>query len=331
MAEETIALTDEQAVEYGFATASDSTAQTTQVEEVKTETPAVETSTETTPPVDKPAESVSPEKVVEKPPTESEKSLYTPEEVAQILKEEVRTGKVLLDSSRLTPEGQLLQKSFQQGYGPKFEQAKRMKEDAERIQAEIAKEKREAENKRLFDEDVERFDEETAKRNELERKRDERIAQLEFENRQVRQRESSLQIRNDYRQVAPKFHVPDEQVYEDIILSSIVAGDMLNMEGAPRTIEESSAKFADALGFTNINNLWKIIKANPENYTTVRNKFINEYNQEKAKGNTVSASSAANVQTPTKKPSGDVDPNKSTMDLIREEFGIPDGEKINLV
>ena len=318
MDEQTIELTDEQAKEYGFTPANT---------ETTTEKPAVETQSVTIPPAtEKSAESTSPgiEKIP--PVTESGKTLYTPEEVVKILKEETATGKVLLDSSRLTPEGQLLQKSFQQGYGPKFEQAKKMKEEALQIKAEIEQTKKDAENQRILQKETDELGEDEAKRRLIERQRDERIARLEWENQQARQQSASMQIRDDYRKIAPKYFVPQDQEWEDMVLSNIVAGDLLKIDGAPTNIDDSSARVANIIGLTNIDNLWKIIRANPANETAVKNFYINGYVKDKAKGPTISSSSTTNIQKPPAKS----DPNKTPMDNILDRFGVKNFDEINL-
>jgi len=330
-------LSDEQAVQYGFAPASAPAVS----EPVQTETPAVaESAVAATPSTaEKPADSASPPPTKDTP-KEGEKPLYTPEEVAQILKEEEKTGKVLLDSSRLTPEGRLVQKSFQQGYGPKFEQAKREREEAvkmkaevERIRAEFEQAKREAENKRLFEKEAEELGEETARSNQERREMADRLERLESENRQARNRAATMQIEREYGQVSPKFNIPQDEVFGNIILGSIVGNDLRGADGTPRTIAESAELFANELGLTDghVDNMWRLIKANPTNYAAIKNTFINEYNQEKAKGPTVSPSSSANVKTVPPKPSDTVDPNKSTMDAVRELLGVPAGEEIKLI
>jgi hypothetical protein len=325
MASEQISLPDDLMAQY-FPSASTEAATPAQAE--TKEVPAAEAAPAITPPVvEKPTESGVTPKVAEVASVDGGKPLYTPEEVAQILKEEATTGKVILDSSRLTPEGRLLQKSFQQGYGPKFEQAAKMKAEAEKIRADIEREKREAANQKLFDKEAEEFGPEEAQRNLRERQRDEKIAMLEYENQQVRQREAGTQILNEYSKVSPKFHIPQDDDFTNMILGSIVGNDFRGINGYPKTIEESTAMFADKLGFTNVENLWKIIRANPDNETAVKNFYINQHIKDKAKGPTVSASSSANVQTEIKPTPG---AKKSIMDIAMEHFGVPAGEEIIL-
>ena len=328
MSNETMTLTDAQAAEFGFAPAS--TEPSTPVAAVEATNVAAVTPPVTTPPTDKPVESVSPK--TETPAAEG-KSLYTPEEIEEILKTDGT-----LDSSRLDANGKLLQKSFQRGTTQKFEQAKKMTEEAAKIRAdaesklaEFNRRQKEIEDQKVFQKEAEELgEEEAARRKEIREIREEQ-AQLRWERDQARQRESSMQIQDNFRQVAPKFFVPEGQVYQDIILSSIVAGDMLRVNGGspPRTIEESTAMFSDALGLTNVENLWKIIRANPENETAVKNYYFNEHVKSQAKGPTVSASSAANVQTP-KPPVDSIDPNKSTMDEVLSHFGVSKLNEINL-
>jgi hypothetical protein len=325
MAEEQISLPDNLAAQYGFAPAS------TEQAEAKTETPAAEATPAITPPaVEKPAESGVTPKVAEVAPGDGGKPLYTPEEIEEILKADGT-----LDSSRLDAQGKLLQKSFQRGTTPKFEQASKMREEAlkiraeaDKIRAEYEQAKRDAENKRIFDKEAEELGEDRAL--ELKEKREilDRMQRLEYENRQVKQREAGMQILNEYSKVSPKFHIPPDEDFTNMILGSIVGNDIRKVDGYPQTIEESTALFADKLGFTNVENLWKIIRANPENETAVRNFYINQHIKDKAKGPTVSPSSVANVQAEIKPP---VDNSKrDIMDAVREYFKVPAGEEIKL-
>jgi predicted nuclease with TOPRIM domain len=228
----------------------------------------------------------------------------------------------------LDAQGKLVQKSFQRGTTQKFEQAKKMMDEANRKLAEFEQKQREIENKKIFDKEAEELGEETALQRKELREIKEEQARLRWERDQAQQRETSLRIREDFRQVVPKFHIPQEQVFEDFILSRIVAGDMIRVGGEepPRDIEESAAQCADMLGLTNVENLWKIIRANPENELAVKNFYINNYVKEKAKGPTVSPSSTANVQTP--KPPADT---KDSMDAdVRAILGLQPGEQIIL-
>jgi flagellar biosynthesis GTPase FlhF len=333
MAENMMALSDEQAIEYGFAPAS-ATPEATNV--VETVTPAVvESAVAATPATaEKPADSTVPKPTTDTP-KEGDKALYTPEEIEEILKSDGT-----LDSSRLDANGKILQKSFQRGTTQKFEQAKREREEAakmkaevERIRSEFEQAKREAENQRLFEKEAEELGEEAARTNKERRDMQERLERLESENRQARNRAATMQIESEYRSVSPKFNIPQGEVFGNIILGSIVGNDLRGQDGTPRTIAESAELFANELGLTDghVDNLLRIVKANPNNYAAIKNTIINEYNQEKAKGPTVSPSSSANVQSAPKKPSDEVDPNASTMDAVRKLLGVPDGENINLI
>lgn len=333
MGDETISLSDEQAVAYGFAPASAPAAATSVVEPV---TPAVvESAVAATPaPAEKPADSAVPKPTIDTP-KEGDKTLYTPEEIEEILKSDGT-----LDSSRLDANGKILQKSFQRGTTQKFEQAKRerdeavkMKAEVERIRAEFEQAKREAESQRLFEKEAEELGEETAKINKRERDMTERLERLENENRQARTKAATMQIESEYRAVTPKFNIPQDEVFGNIILGSIVGNDLRGADGTPRTIAESAELFANELGLTDghVDNMWRLIKANPTNFAAIKNTIINEYNQEKSKGPTVSPSSSANVQPTPKKSSDEVDPNASTMDAVRKLLGVPDGEEIKLI
>ncbi len=337
MADETMSLPDSLAVEYGFAPASTGASEPVTTD-VPKETPAADASPVATPTAtEKPAESVSP-KPAEAQPTGEEKPLYTPDEIRQLCKEAESTGKINLDTSRLDPNGIALMKSFQQGLDGSWGKAKREKEEAARVMAEAQaklaefdRRQKEIENQRIFQKETEELGPEEAERRKEIREIKEEQAQLRWERDQARQRETTMQISHDFRQVAPKFFIPEGDALQDLVLSRIVAGDMLRINNGepPRTIEESAAQVADTLGFTNFDNLMKMVKANPENFKTLKNMIIKEYNIDKSKGPTVSPSSVVNVQTP-QKPPGEIDATKSTIDVVRDLLNIPAGEEINL-
>ncbi|MDD5245282.1 MAG: hypothetical protein PHU49_14835 [Syntrophorhabdaceae bacterium] len=337
MSEPTIELSDALAVQYGFAPAStEATAPVTT--EAPKETPATEAKGVTTPTAtEKPTESEAP-KAADETPKEAVKPLYTPDEIKQLCKDAEATGKINLDTSRLDPNGIALMKSFQQGLDGTWGKAKREREEAakeraevERIRAEFEQAKRDAENKRIFEQEREELGEDIANANKREREMQERLERLEMENRQAKTQALAMQIREDYRNTSSKYFIPQDQNYEDTILAAIYGADLLHQGRGeyPRTIEESAANFADKFGFTNVDNLWKIIRSNPENEKAVRAYYENDYIQRKAKGPTVSPSSAANVPIQPK-PAGANDQNKSIMDIVRETLNIPAGEEIIL-
>jgi len=337
MSDENISLPDSMAVEYGFMpSSSEPTAPVTT--EVPQAQPATDASGVTTPTAtEKPAESEAP-KAADVTPKEAAKPLYTPDEIKQLCKDAEATGKINLDTSRLTPDGIALMKSFQQGLDGTWGKAKREREETakaraelDRIRSEFEQAKREAENQRLFEKESEELGEEAARANQKEREWQERVERLENENRQARNQAVAMQIKEEYRNVAAKNFIPQDQDYEDAILAAIYGADLLHQGRGeyPRTIEESAALFADKFGFTNVDNLWKIIKSNPENEKAVRAYYENDYIQRKAKGPTVSPSSAANVPI-QQKPAGEVDPNESTMTIVKRLLGVADGEEINL-
>jgi len=323
MSEEMLVLTDEQAVEFGFAPAPAPVSEP--VVEAQKETPAAETNLVTTPPADKPAESVSPKPDVVPPVGESGKPLYTPGEIEEILKADGT-----LDSSRLDANGKLLQKSFQRGTSQKFEQAKKMREEAEAKLAEFNRRQKEIEDQKVFQKEAEELGEEEAARRKEIREIKEEQAQLRWERDQARQRELSMQIGNEYHQVAPKYHIPAEQVFEDLALSFKWTKDIARAQQGqePLTMDEGNQMVADAIGLTNFDNLKRLVNANPENAKALKSLYVNEYLQEKAKGPTVSPSSSANVQTEKKLPADDS--KKDIMDIVREAFNVPPGGEIKL-
>jgi hypothetical protein len=325
MADTTISLSDEQAVEYGFAPAPAATSAPVTTEVPKESAVSVP-ETVTAPTADKTAESVSP-KVEDIKPSDGTKKLYTPEEIEQVLKADGT-----LDSSRLDAQGKLVQKSFQRGTTQKFEQAKKMLDEANRIKAEYEQAKRDEENRKIFDKESDELGPEMAQERKERRELLDKVNRLEAENQRAQNSASAMQITNDFRKIAPNFHVPADEVYENIVISNIIANNVMQTwKGeAPKSLEESAAITADALGFTNVDNLWKIIRANPENEQAVKKFYVDGFVKEKAKGPTVSPSSSANV--PIEKKTSE--PNKSGMDAIRamlhERHGIPLDGEINL-
>jgi hypothetical protein len=330
MTDTTIALSDEQAVEYGFAPAPAATSAPVTTEVPKESAVSVP-ETVTAPTADKTAESVSP-KVEDIKPSDGGKPLYTLEEVEKIIAEEERTGKSLLDSSRLSPGERLTQRSLQRGSTKKFELAKKMLDEANRIQTEYEQAKRDEENRKIFDKESDELGPEMAQERKERRELLDKVNRLEVENQRAQNSASAMQITNDFRKIAPNFHIPTDEVYENMVISNIIANNVLQTwKGeAPKSLEESAAITADALGFTNVDNLWKIIRANPENEQAVKKFYVDGFVKEKAKGPTVSPSSSANV--PIEKKTSE--PNKSGMDAIRamlhERHGIPLDGEINL-
>jgi hypothetical protein len=325
MSDTSISLSDEQAVEYGFAPAPAAVSAPVTTEVPKESAVSIPEPV-ATPPANKTAESVSP-KVEDIKPSDGGKPLYTPEEIEQVLKADGT-----LDSSRLDAQGKLVQKSFQRGTTQKFEQAKKMLDEANRIKAEYEQAKREEENRKIFDKESDELGPEMAQERKERRELLDKVNRLEAENQRAQNSASAMQITNDFRKIAPNFHVPTDEVYENIVISNIIANNVMQTwKGeAPKTLEESAAITADALGFTNVDNLWKIIKANPANEEAVKKFYIDNYVKDKAKGPTVSPSSSASVPT-APKPTGE---SKSPMDTIRamlhERHGIPLDGEINL-
>lgn len=335
MSEETITLSDEQAVAFGFeptaAPAIVETSAPAAATEAANVTPAAEVKAETAPTEGKPAESASPK--VEAPSKEG-KALYTTEEIEEILKTDG-----VLDSSRLDANGKILQKSFQRGTTQKFEQAKKMTEEAARVRAdaeaklaEFERKQKEIENAKVFEKEAEELGQEEAERRKEIREIKEEQARLRYERDQAKQREASMQISNEFRQVASTYHIPADEDFENLILSPLVANNVMQVwrGEVPRDIGESAAYYADKLGFTNVNNLWKIIRANPENETAIKNYYFNEHIKLQAKGPTVSPSSAANVPAAPKPPVDLKDPKNAILEDVLSRFGVNGLNEINL-
>lgn len=65
---------------------------------------------------------------------QQQKNYYTPEELAEIIEKDLP-----IDTSRLTPEGIALMKSFQKGFTPKLQEAAEAKKQLEELKAELEK------------------------------------------------------------------------------------------------------------------------------------------------------------------------------------------------
>jgi len=322
-----LTLSDAEAVEFGFATAP---APTPNVEPVA-ETPKAADATlpATAESEQKPIPEATPN--VEQTPAQDAdqtgKQFYTPEEVERLLMSDGN-----LDSNRLSPEGKILQKSFQRGFGPKFEQAKRMREDAERQLAEIRRLQHEKEEQEIFAKESEELGEEAAAMNKRMRDMESRLQAAEHERMAARQSQLAMEIRNEFKSVSPTHFVPQTQEFEDMILAAKWAQDMSRTSAGmdPMTMEEAVKSVADSIGLTNAENMKRLIKSNPAVYKEVSGDIINEYLKSKAAGPTTTSSSAASVQT-TPTAAAKEDPNEDTFTATLRKLGINPNEEIHIV
>lgn len=81
---------------------------------------------------------------VEKP------NFYSPEEIESLLTQDVE-----VDTTRLSPEGRLLMKSFQKGFTPKLMERTELKREIENLRKEVASSKQPATVEEMFDRDPE--------------------------------------------------------------------------------------------------------------------------------------------------------------------------------
>jgi|GEM_PF-3374254 len=238
-----------------------------------------------------------------KPEAKPDKVPYTEEELKVLLADPNGT----LDTSRLDERGQAIHKEFQRGYTKKFEELKRERDEINRKQQEIAafeERQRQIAEQQRFQKESEEFGEDEAKRLQHDREIESRLKQLEAERQAYQQREASEQARRLYAETAVKYHLPVEQAFEDQTVVFTYGRNLTNEKnGLPLiSMEEGARDFADFIGVTNINNLEKIINANPANAEALKNKYINDYlKQTRSAGATVISSSSATVPD---KPSG---------------------------
>lgn len=322
----TITLSDAEAVEFGFTPTPVATPNVEPVAETPKVANAATPATAESEPKPIPEATPNAEQVTAQSADQSGKQFYTPEEVERIL---MSDG--VLDSNRLSPEGKILQKSFQRGFGPKFEQAKRMREDAERQLAEIQRLQREKQEQEIFARESEELGEEAAANNKRFRELESRLQAAEQERMNARQSQLAMEIRNEFKSVSPTHFVPQTQEFEDMILATKWAQDMSRTSAGmdPMTMEEAVKSVADSIGLTNAENMKRLIKSNPAVYKEVSGEIINEYLKSKSAGPTTTSSSAASIPapvTPAKEGAADLD----VMELVKRHYGVSSLDELTL-
>jgi hypothetical protein len=251
--------------------------------------PKAEPQSELAPPQAAEAGTVTPEAKPEKTP-------YTEDELRSLLAD----PDAVLDTSRLDERGQAIHKEFQRGYTHKFEALKREKEEVARRQAEIAafeERQRQLEEQRRYDAEVAELGEEEAKRNQERRQVQAEVANLRAILERMQWKEASNAFRSAFKESAPHYNLPDTPENEEVVMSYVWAQNQKNrLNGTPEIGIEEGVKYVSSLyGYTNPNNLEKIITANSEFKKAYDQKVIANYLKQKAAGATVPASSAAPV------------------------------------
>ena len=277
----------------------------------------------------------------ETPPTGTEKPevkpLYTPEEIKKEIALHGDLSK--LDSSRLSEEGKLIQKSIMSGLTPKLQEAAEIKRNYEallqREREEAGKRARE-ESEQKYEEEKEKYGEEIANyrkdMRELHEQFDQMKQEREAEKKQWANEQSQLimeKFHNSFMEKAPQYGVPSTKEWEEEIQARVLAENTVrSMNGQPYiTIDDAFQKVTNTIGIGDVDSLEKLLNANPKLKEAFENKFKEKYAEKKAAGPTVtkSSSSGAAGRKEMSPPDGRIDPKRldepgtDVADLIYEE------------
>lgn len=234
------------------------------------------------------------------PEAKPDKVPYTEDELKALLADPNAT----LDTSRLDERGQAIHKEFQRGYTKKFEELKRVREEVEKRQREIAEfedRQRQIVEQQRFQKEAEEFGEDEAKRLQREREKDMRLANLENALKEMQWKEASNAYRVAFNDIAPRYNIPITQEFENLVMADVWANNQNNLIRGqePIMVEDAAKRLADHLGFTNPNNLERIINANPKNKEAYDNKVIADYLKKKATGANVPSPNSATTTEKT--------------------------------
>jgi Txe/YoeB family toxin of Txe-Axe toxin-antitoxin module len=105
---------------------------------------------QTTPAPAQTATAETPQGQPEQVATVEKPNFYKPEEIEQLLSEDQE-----VDTTRLSPEGRLLMKSFQKGFTPKLQERSELKRELENLRKEIGSLRQPASIEEVFDKDPE--------------------------------------------------------------------------------------------------------------------------------------------------------------------------------
>jgi len=277
-------------------------------EEVKEETKEEVAEVKEEPQAEVKAETPAPDTA--KPET---KPLYTPEEIKNELR--VHGDLARLDSSRLSEEGKLIQASVMSGLTPKLQRAaeieknyqallKQGREDAERKAKEDAA--------KLFEKEKEDFGEELANYRKEIRETKEMVAQIQRERdgeRQVFQAEqqkiAAQQFNITFMEKAKEYGVPATPEWRELTLAKVLAENQIrSLNGEPYiSVEDGLRYISETVGLSSVDNLDKLLDANPKLREALENKFAEKQSKKKEAGPTMIKSSSGGGGKSEVKPS----------------------------
>jgi hypothetical protein len=240
-----------------------------------------------------------------KPEIKPDKVPYTEDELKSLVNDpRFERGEVHLDTSRIPEIYRPMYLEFQRGMTKKrekeLEDLRRQQADVDRKRAEIAaaeERQRQLEEQKRYEDEVAQLGEEEARRNQRERLQEAKVANLESLIQKMQWKEASNAFRLAFKETAPKFNLPDTQEYEDMVMSHVWAQNRKNQMNGEREIgiEDGIRAISELFGFTNHDNLEKIIGANASFREAYNQKVIADYLKNKAAGATVPSSSNAPV------------------------------------
>jgi hypothetical protein len=270
--------------------ATEVTEQQTEATET-TETPQPETVPEVKTP--EPAGTVTPEV----------KSFYTPEEIEKEISE--HGDLVKLDSSRLSPEGKLIQASMQRGFTPRLQEAAELRKRFDQLVAEktaLESQRLKEENERKYQEEAEQFGEEQAKLMKEVREYRGEVAKIKQEREYERQQWAADQqkvaaekFRSTFAEKASTYGIPQTQEWEDIVMSRVWAENQTRQLNGQDfiTIDDGLKLVSGTVGISNADNIEKLLNANPKAMEALENKWKEKFAQQKSVGPTVVKSAAS--------------------------------------
>ncbi len=265
------------------------------VVEEKKEEPAEGTPAE--PQVEEKVEAPAPDTA--KPET---KPLYTPEEIEAEIKANGDLAR--LDSSRLSPEGKLIQASMQRGLTPKLQRAAELEKSYQALlqkERELAERNAKADAERKYQEDLEEHGEVVANLNkrlrELETAQETAKAERELERQAYlasQQKIAAQEFHFAFVEKAKDYGLPNTPQWEDMVMSRVLAENQARaINGEPYiSVEDGMRMVADTVGFSDAQRLEDLLAANPKLREALRSKFGQEVVKAKPVAATIIKSSS---------------------------------------
>jgi hypothetical protein len=274
------------------------------------------------------AEETKPEPDTEKPEA---KPLYTPEEIESEMR--VHGDLARLDSSRLSPEGKLIQASMQRGLTPKLQRAAEIEKNYQAIlqkEREAAEIRAKEEAERKFREETEQYGEEIAMTRKEMREARAEIEKIKAEREQERQifqaeqqKVAAQQFHLTFIEKAKDYGIPNNAEFEELVMSRVLAENQTRaLDNRPFiSVEDGMRLVSDTIGVKDVDGLDKLLAANPKLMEALENRFKEKYSKAKSSGPTVIKSSSGGGGKSEVKPAAaadkelfEQDPDKFALD-----------------